>query len=48
MVRPPLGSTEFRDFGADPFQRMPMFWKMKRQPTAVISGASLGACRSRR
>ena len=48
MFAPPAGSTELRDLGADPFQRMPMFWKMNDTPTAVISGASFGAVRSRR
>ena len=33
---------------AGPSQRMPTFWRMNENPTAVISGASLGALRNGR
>ena len=39
------GNTLVREFGADPFIKMPKFWRMKLTPTAVISGASFGALR---
>ena len=34
--------------GEPPSQSRPTFWRMKEKPTAVISGASLGALRSGR
>ncbi len=45
---PPWLKTVSHCFWPDPFHSWPKFWKMKLSPTAVISGASLGACRSRR
>ena len=42
------GNTPGRECGAEPFIWMPMFWRMKLTPTAVISGASFGELRSRR
>ncbi len=42
------GSTLDRECGAEPLRMMPMFWRMKLTPTAVISGANFGAFRSRR
>ena len=48
MVMPPLGMTDCQRFGWEPLKKIPTHWKMKLTPTAVISGASLGARRSRR
>ena len=42
------GNTLAREFGAEPLSRMPMFWRMKLTPTAVINGANFGALRNRR
>src|SRR6266568_296626 len=48
MVRWPGGSTLGHSRGVDPFHCCPTNWRMKLIPTAVISGASLGARRRRR
>ena len=52
---PPMSTTSFwasirsgMPFCEPPSQRMPTFCRMKDMPTAVISGASLGALRNGR
>ena len=47
-IRPPSGMTLGQFFCDEPFRNSPNHWKMKLMPTAVMSGASLGARRSRR
>ena len=55
MTTPPMSMTAFwasirsgMPFCEPPSHRMPTFCRMKDTPTAVISGASLGALRNGR
>src|SRR3954467_6427642 len=48
MVIDPCGNTLDLELGADPLVKIPMFWRMKLTPTAVINGANFGALRNRR
>ena len=47
-LRPAVGDALGQLLGAEPLSTRPNHWKMKEMPTAVMSGASLGARRSRR